>query len=72
VAVGDGGRKFDHVASVMFGNRSFDNLLGHLDEPGIAGLREGKHDHGTDQLQRPSAPAWLSMRGSPGIRYPPS
>ena len=28
MTVGDGWRKFDHVASVMFETRSFDNLLG--------------------------------------------
>jgi hypothetical protein len=51
VAVGDGGHTFDHVVSLMFENRSFDNLLGHLYEPGIADRRGGTHDHGTDQLE---------------------
>ena len=31
---GSGDQRFDHVVSVMFENRSFDNLLGHLYEPG--------------------------------------
>ena len=30
VAGAEGGHKFDHVVSVMFENRSFDNLLGRL------------------------------------------
>ncbi len=30
---GSGSQQFDHVVSVMFENRSFDNLLGHLYEP---------------------------------------
>ena len=33
--------KFDHVVSVMFENRSFDNLLGHLYEPGEVESFEG-------------------------------
>ena len=28
------GAKFDHVVSVMFENRTFDNLLGRLYQPG--------------------------------------
>ena len=35
------GQKFDHVVSVMFENRSFDNLLGHLYEPGEVASFEG-------------------------------
>ena len=35
------GHKFDHVVSVMFENRSFDNLLGHLYEPGGVNSFEG-------------------------------
>ena len=31
---GESGRKFDHVVSVMFENRTFDNLLGRLYQPG--------------------------------------
>jgi phospholipase C len=34
VAPQGGGQKFDHVVIAMFENRSFDNLLGHLYEPG--------------------------------------
>ncbi|MGA9162333.1 MAG: hypothetical protein WB297_15925 [Actinomycetota bacterium] len=34
MATQGGGQKFDHVVSVMFENRSFDNLPGHLYEPG--------------------------------------
>jgi phospholipase C len=34
-------RKFDHVVSVMFENRSFDNLLGRLYEPGEVASFEG-------------------------------
>ena len=37
----DAGQKFDHVVSVMFENRSFDNLLGHLYEPGEVASFEG-------------------------------
>ena len=37
----DGGPRFDHVVSVMFENRSFDNLLGHLYEPGEVASFEG-------------------------------
>ena len=33
MAGSDGAHRFDHVVSVMFENRSFDNLLGHLYEP---------------------------------------
>ena len=33
--------KFDHVVSVMFENRSFDNLLGRLYEPGEVASFEG-------------------------------
>ena len=39
-AAGDG-RNFDHVVSVMFENRSFDNLLGRLYEPGEVASFEG-------------------------------
>ena len=35
------GPKFDHVVSVMFENRSFDNLLGRLYEPGEMASFEG-------------------------------
>jgi hypothetical protein len=41
VAVREGGDRFDHVVSVMFENRSFDNLLGHLYEPGEVASFEG-------------------------------
>ena len=34
VAEHDGAHRFDYVVSVMFENRSFDNLLGYLYEPG--------------------------------------
>jgi len=37
----DGGPKFDHVVSVMFENRSFDNLLGRLYQPGEVASFEG-------------------------------
>ena len=33
--------KFDHVVAVMFENRSFDNLLGYLYEPGEKPSFEG-------------------------------
>ena len=36
-----GGHKFDHVVSVMFENRSFDNLLGRLYQPGEVASFEG-------------------------------
>ena len=36
-----GGPRFDHVVTVMFENRSFDNLLGHLYEPGEVASFEG-------------------------------
>ena len=39
-AAGDG-RNFDHVVSVMFENRSFDNLLGRLYEPGEVASFDG-------------------------------
>ena len=38
---GSGSQQFDHVVSVMFENRSFDNLLGHLYEPGEVPSFEG-------------------------------
>jgi len=41
VALAKGGHKFDHVVSVMFENRSFDNLLGHLYEPGEVAAFDG-------------------------------
>jgi phospholipase C len=41
VAGTDGAHRFDHVVSVMFENRSFDNLLGHLYEPGEVASFEG-------------------------------
>ena len=37
----DGAPRFDHVVSVMFENRSFDNLLGYLYEPGEVASFEG-------------------------------
>ena len=37
----EGGPRFDHVVSVMFENRSFDNLLGRLYEPGEVASFEG-------------------------------
>ena len=36
-----GGQRFDHVVSLMFENRSFDNLLGHLYEPDEVASFEG-------------------------------
>ncbi len=41
MAGAEGGHKFDHVVSVMFENRSFDNLLGRLYEPGEVPSFEG-------------------------------
>ncbi len=41
MAEAEGGRKFDHVVSVMFENRSFDNLLGRLYQPGEVPSFEG-------------------------------
>ena len=41
MAGADGGPKFDHVVSVMFENRSFDNLLGRLYQPGEVASFEG-------------------------------
>ena len=41
MAGSDGAHRFDHVVSVMFENRSFDNLLGHLYEPGEVAAFEG-------------------------------
>ncbi len=41
MAAGDGAHRFDHVVSVMFENRSFDNLLGYLYEPGEVAAFEG-------------------------------
>jgi len=41
MATGVGRHRFDHVVSVMFENRSFDNLLGHLYEPGDVASFEG-------------------------------
>jgi hypothetical protein len=41
VAGAEGGPKFDHVVSVMFENRSFDNLLGRLYEAGEVASFEG-------------------------------
>jgi phospholipase C len=38
---GKGGPKFDHVVSVMFENRTFDNLLGRLYRPGEVASFEG-------------------------------
>ncbi len=41
MAEAESGPKFDHVVSVMFENRSFDNLLGQLYEPGEVASFEG-------------------------------
>jgi phospholipase C len=41
VAGDDGAPRFDHVVSVMFENRSFDNLLGYLYDPGEVASFEG-------------------------------
>jgi phospholipase C len=41
VAGAEDGPKFDHVVSVMFENRTFDNLLGRLYQPGEVGSFEG-------------------------------
>jgi phospholipase C len=41
VAGAQGEPKFDHVVSVMFENRSFDNLLGRLYQPGEVASFEG-------------------------------
>ena len=38
---GESGQKFDHVVSVMFENRTFDNLLGRLYQPGEVASFEG-------------------------------
>jgi phospholipase C len=38
---GESGHKFDHVVSVMFENRTFDNLLGRLYQPGEVVSFEG-------------------------------
>ena len=38
---GQSGQKFDHVVSVMFENRTFDNLLGRLYQPGEVASFEG-------------------------------
>jgi len=38
---GESGQKFDHVVSVMFENRAFDNLLGRLYQPGEVASFEG-------------------------------
>jgi phospholipase C len=41
VAGAGDGAKFDHVVSVMFENRAFDNLLGRLYQPGEVASFEG-------------------------------
>ena len=41
MAGAEGGHKFDHVVSVMFENRTFDNLLGRLYQPGEVPSFEG-------------------------------
>jgi len=41
VAADGDGAKFDHVVSVMFENRAFDNLLGRLYQPGEVPSFEG-------------------------------
>ena len=41
MAGNDGAHRFDHVVSVMFENRSFDNLLGYLYDPGEVASFEG-------------------------------
>ena len=38
---GESGQEFDHVVSVMFENRTFDNLLGRLYQPGEVASFEG-------------------------------
>jgi len=38
---GESEQKFDHVVSVMFENRTFDNLLGRLYQPGEVASFEG-------------------------------
>jgi phospholipase C len=61
----------DHVVVVMFGGRSFDNMLGQLYHPGEIASFEGIA--GRD-LSNP-IPAWANLsgdvgyRGAPGLRY---
>ena len=57
MAGAEDGAKFDHVVSVMFENRTFDNLLGRLYQPGEVASFEGTA--GRD-LSNP-IPAWAEQ-----------
>ena len=54
MAGAEDGAKFDHVVSVMFENRAFDNLLGRLYQPGEVASFEGVIGK---ELSNP-VPAW--------------
>ena len=57
------GAKFDHVVSVMFENRAFDNLLGGLYQPGEVASFEGVIGR---ELSNP-VPAWAGPGADRGV-----
>jgi len=63
VAGAEGGPKFDHVVSVMFENRTFDNLLGRLYQPGEVASFEGVLGQ---ELSNP-IPAWAQDGADRGV-----
>ena len=79
MSVGDGGHKFDHVVLVLFENRSFDNLLGHLYGPedgksfeGVVGKNlsnpiPGWAEHGAERKTVPYTVATDMDAPEPGL-----
>jgi len=63
VAGADGGPKFDHVVSVMFENRSFDNLLGRLYQPGEVPSFEGA----AGKVLSNPVPDWAGQGAAGGV-----
>ncbi len=62
----DRGNALDHVVVLMFENRSFDNILGRLYEPGAVASFEGVLDK---ELTNP-IPVWAQDRGPGGANVP--
>ena len=63
--------RMDHVVVVMFENRSFDNLLGYLYEPGEVASFEGVAGRNLSNPIPDYAPDCppRSRRGAPGKEY---
>ena len=57
------GPKFDHVVSVLFENRSFDNLLGRLYQPGEVASFEGA----AGKVLSNPVPDWAGQGAAGGV-----